>query len=230
MNTQDTNDPFETAENVQEPSRLFFGQNFFDMYYCILEKGGANRGKPPFDPNVHKPEQRRTSITLNIVPLPGSKIKFGIDRELVAEIWDGEWSKIILPSIKALGLTSRDLVGKYVKVELVNTGSYVNNKGETKQLSVPKYLEVFADETSCQIAADVIFGKTNTEQPKEEAFSAKAPNDNDAEKAIAFKFLPALITQAGKDPSRVAELLKSNNLVGRYFDLNSPEVISLITA
>lgn len=229
MNTQDTNnDPFETAGNVQEPSKHFFGQNFFDMYFCILEKGGANKGKPPFDPNVHSPDKKRTAITINIVPLPDSKIKFGIDRELIAEF--GDWPKIILPSIKALGLTPRDLVGKYVKVELVNVGNYVNSKGETKQLTTPKYLEVYTDEATCQAASDALYGNNHTEQPDEEAFPAKAPNGNDAEKAIALKFLPALITQAGKEPSKVAELLKSNNLVGKYFDLNSPEVISLITA
>lgn len=220
-------DPFDSANNAKAPSKYFFGINYFDMYHCVLEKGGANKGKPPFDANIHKPEQMRTSINLSIVPLTGSKATFPIERNLIAEF--GDWPMVILPSIKALGLTPRDLVGKAVKVELVVTGSYVNNKGETKQLTTPKYLEVYTDEATCQAAADAIFGKANTEQ-QEEAFPAKAPNGNNPERDIALKFLPALITQAGKDPSKVADLLASNNLVGKYFNLNSPEVINLITS
>lgn len=231
MNTQDSNnlDPFESANNAKPQIKYFFGINFFDMYHCILEKGGPNKGKPPFDPNLHKPEQMRTSINLSIVPLTGSKAKFPIERNFIADFPNGDWQTIVLPSIHALNLTPRDLVGKAVKVELVPSGSYVNNKGETKPLSVPKYLEVYPDEASCQAASDAHFNNNHTEQ-QEEAFPAKNPNGNDAEKAIALKFLPALITQAGKDPEKVAELLASNNLVGKYFNLNSQEVIDLITA
>lgn len=226
MNTQDNNniDPFDSANNAQVPSKNFFGLNMFDMYYCALIKG---QGKVPFDPNMHQSAQKRTAVNISIAPLTGSKATFPIERQLIAEF--GDWPEVIMPSIRALGLTAREMNGKFVKVELVPTGTYVKN-GETKQLTTPRYLEVFADEATCQAASDTIFSKANTEQLDEEAFPAKAPNGNNPERDIALKFLPALITQAGKEPSKVAELLASNNLVGKYFNLNSPEVINLITA
>lgn len=222
MNTQDNNDPFDSANNAQVPSRHFFGLNMFDMYYCALIKG---QGKVPFDPQMHQPGQKRTAINISISPLTGSKATFPIERQLIAEF--GDWPTVIMPSIRALGLTAREMNGKFVKVELVPTGTYVKN-GETKQLTTPRYLEVYADEATCQAASDALFNN-HTEQPDEEAFPTKAPNGN-GEREIALKFLPALVNQAGKDPQKVAELLAANNLVGRYFNLNSPEVIKLITA
>lgn len=216
-----TQDPFESAGNAVEPSRHFFGLNMFDVWFCALVKG---QGKVPFDPQVHQPGQKRTAVNISIAPLPGSGANFPIERNLIAE--SKEWAGVILPSIKALGLTPKELNGKYVHVEIVPTGeSYTDKAGVVKSKTTPKYLEVYGDETSCLAASNAFFG--NYTEQQEEAFPV---GNGNAERDVALKFLPALINQAGKDPQRVAELLANNSLVAKYFNINSPEVVQLIAA
>lgn len=218
-------DPFEAANEAKEPSKHFFGLNMFDIWYCALIKG---QGKVPYDPQMHQNQKQFTAVHISIAPLPGSGAKFPLERQLISE--SKEWAGVILPSIHALNLTPRDLNGKYVHVEIVPTGeTYTDKQGVVKTKTTPKYVEVYTDENACYAASSAFFGNHNTEQPEEEAFSATAPTNN-GEKAVAEKFLPALVNQANKDPQKVAELLVGNNLVGKYFNINSPEVIKLITA
>jgi hypothetical protein len=215
-------DPFEAAEIAVEPvyTKHFFGQVWFDLYFCALIKG---QGKVPFDPTMHKPEQKRTSITLTVTPLSGSSATFPLERNLIAE--SREWAGIILPSIKALGKTVKELHAAFVQVEIVPTGeTYKDKQGVEKQKTTPKFVAVYPDEFSCQAASDALFGSNNhTEQPT-------APNGNgNAEREVALKFLPALATQANKDPLKLAELIAANSLVGKYFTINSPEVIAILS-
>lgn len=212
-------DPFEAANNATEPVyvRNFFGQCWFDVYFCALVKG---QGKVAFDPAIHK--QKFTAINLSIQPLAGSSAKFPIERQLIAE--SKEWASIILPSIKALGKTPKELHGSFVQVEIVPTGEkYTAKDGTVKEKSTPKFVAVFPDEASCQRVNDAHFGNpANNTEP------TSAPNGN-AEREVALKFLPALATQAGKDPLKLSELIASNGLVSKYFNINSPEVIAVLS-
>lgn len=220
MTTQNVNDPFEAADEAKEPvyNKVFFGQVFFDLYYCALIKG---QGKVPFDSQVHKPEQKRTSIGLTIVPLTGSNATYSFERNLIAE--SKEWASVILPSIKALGLTTRELHSRFVQIEIVPTGEKYQDKNtkEWKEKTTAKFIKVFADEATCQAAADSVFGASNTEQPT-------IPQNGNAEREVALKFLPALAHQAGKDREKMKALLEQNTLVGKYFDITSPEVLEVL--
>lgn len=215
-------DPFEAADNATEPvfTKHFFGQNFFDVWFCALVKG---QGKVPFDPAQHQPGQKRTAINISIQPLAGSKAQFPFERNLIAE--SREWASFVLPSIKALGKTAKELHAQFVQIKIVETGeSYTDKNGVEKKKTTAKYVKVFANEADCQAAAEAVFGGNNhTEQPTVEN------GNGNAEREVALKFLPALATQAGKDPSRMAELLANNSLVGKYFTINSPEVITLLS-
>lgn len=213
-------DVFGSADNAVEPTfnKVFFGQVFFDLYFCALIKG---TGKVPFDPAQHKPEQKRTSITLTVVPLPNSGATYNFERNLIAE--SKEWASIVLPSIKALGLATRDLHSRFVQIEIVPTGErYTDKQGATKEKTTAKFVQVFADETSCQAVADSVFGNGNnhTEQP-----TVTTPQNGNTEREVALKFLPALAHQAGKDREKMKALLEQNPFVGKYFDITSPEVL-----
>jgi len=50
------------------------------------------------------------------------------------------------------------------------------------------------------------------------------------EQETAAKFLPALWKQAAGDVTRFSELIAGNPLTSKYFSINSPEVLALVTA
>jgi hypothetical protein len=222
-----SDDVWESAENAEEPKRSFFGQVEFDMWFCALVKG---QGKVPFDPSQHK--QRFTAIDMVISPLSSSGATFNTERHLIAE--SKEWAGTILPSIKALGLTPRELNQKWVHYELVKTGSYTKN-GEEKALTTPKFLAYFNTEEEAEQAMIAKYNSSNVEEDpmvntNTEPVEVHNPtNGNGNEKAIAEKFIPVLVAQAKGDMASLANLIASNNLVAKYFNINSPEVLEALT-
>lgn len=214
-------DPYEAADEAQPRARTFFGQVHFDIWPCILQKGV---GKVPFDPALHKVEQRRTAIQICIVPLPSSNATFTTDRNYVD--FEDDWTRITNPSIKALGSSCRSLHDKYVKYELVPTGrKYVNSLGEERTATAIRFLAIYNTLEEAEAAAAALYGG------KSEPTLAPAPPipDEHPERLVALKFLPALVTQAGGDPVKLDTILKANPLVFRYFNIGSPEVIALLT-
>ncbi len=216
-------DPFDAANNATEPTfaKNFFGQSWFDVWFCALVKGV---GKVPFDPAQHK--QKFTAIDLSIQPLAGSKATFPVERKMIAE--SKEWASVILPSIKALGKTPKEMHAAYVQVEIVPTGEkYTDKNGETKEKTTPRFVKVFATEAECLAASEEMFGSNGNGTTHTEP--AQPTTNGNAEREVALKFLPALATQAGKDPLKLAELIAANSLVGKYFTINSPEVIAVLS-
>ena len=235
-----TDDPYDSAMNSEwNPSLTIFGQCSVDVWYCVLQKG---QGKVPFDPGQHSIDQRCTAIDIAIQPLPGSKAQFATERGLIAE--SREWAQIVKPSLRALNIDLRAINGHYVRAELVPTGqTYTNSQGETKQRTTIKFVAIYNSLDECQAAADAFFAargsasssSTESAVPPSESAGTQTPvgassngnGTNDTEKTTAAKFLPALWNASGKDITKFAEMLAKNPLVSKYFDLNSPEVLSL---
>jgi len=222
--SNDVNDVWESAENAQLLPSIYFGQVHISPWFCVLEKGV---GRVPYDPQVHRADQKRTALDIEIQPLPSSGLEFAIVRNLIAE--DRDWAGTILPSIKALGIAPKDLHQKWARVDLVETGKkYTNRNGEEKKLTTLKFLEVYQTEAECEAAAAKLFGKTATDTPAPAAAPASSGNGN-AEKETAKMFLPALWKQAGQDVTKFMELINNNPLTSKYFTVNSPEVLNLVT-
>lgn len=233
-NGNGTVDPWESAANAVVPPRTYFGQVSLDVWFCVLEKG---IGRTPFDPGMHKPEQKRTAITIEVQPLASSNLEFAVRRELIAE--SREWAGIVLPSIKALGLNPKDVNGKFVQCELTETGrKYTNASGEEKTATTIKFLAAFDSEAACEQAAGAATRASEQAQAAaaaaQPAPAAAAPvnggNGSNREQETAAKFLPALWRQAAGDVTRFSELIAGNPLTSRYFSINSPEVLALVTA
>lgn len=221
MTTHDLLDDVMTP-SYQEGPKTFFGRFDVDVHHVALIKGV---GKVEFDPNQHKAEQRCTAIDISIAQLgPGRP---PIERSVIAE--SKEWAKLILPSLQALGVTVRALVGKYVRVESIPTGqTYVNANGETKDRTTLRFVEVFDSFEACQEASDVYWATRRIGQA-----DTPAPTNGtggDAERETAKKFLPALWKKAGGDVDAFGTLLAGNPIVSRHFDLSSPEVAELVAA
>lgn len=244
------NDPWERAENPQTRSSEFWGQVEISLYNAVLVKGV---GKAPFDPQQHKPEQMVTGIDIHIAPLAEQNVSFQVSRSMIAE--SKEWASLVLPSIKALGLSVRELNGKWARVGQKGTGSnYTNQNGETRERTTFEFIKVFATEDECR--ADFLAnghpmpdldtntngtyggngnanangaGGTNGNTP------AQAAPPNNTERETALKFLRVIVENAARGQSdltvvrnTVAAQTATMPLVSKYFTVDSPETMNLI--
>lgn len=230
--TQPTNDPLEAAQNAQLRPAEFWGEVSLATWFAVLVKG---TGKVAFDPQQHAIEKRVTAIDINIYCLPEQNFNKPITRGVIAE--SREWAGTILPSIKALGVTLKDLSGKFAHVVAVPTGGkYTNNAGEQKDQTTLKFVAVFNTEAECRAAYLAAGGKdrrggaaTSDVEQVTEAAPANGAVAN-PEKETAKAFLPALAKQAKGDVTRMGQLIAQMPLINKFFTVNSPEVQEAMVA
>ena len=213
-------DIWDSIDNVELPTGTYFGKVNFDVWYCVLRKG---EGAVPFDPNQHSLEERRTQIHIMITPLTSSRAQFITERKCLAE--SHEWAKIILPSIKALGLKSaRELEHRWVQYVMQPTGrSYTDKNGAEKQTTVPKFLAVYDSEEQAEQARNELYATAPSGQEPQPSDESENP-----ERKVAELFLKSLVQTVGKDRDKVAALLASQPLVSKYLTVDSPEVEELL--
>lgn len=225
--------PYESAMKAEyNPSRTYFGEVNIDTWFCVLVKG---QGKIPFDPGIHSADQRCTAIEITIYPLSTRANAKPLKRELIAE--SREWAQIIKPSLVALNTDLRALNGRWVQVESVPTGQKYQDKatGELRDSTTFKFVALYDSEEACQKAADAFFasrGHADTEHSATQEAGSSPPNGNganDKERETAAKFLPALWKASGGDVFKFGQMIASNQLTSKYFDLQSKEVLDLIS-
>ena len=220
------NDPLESAANVTFGPRDYFGQVQVDAYYCVLIKG---QGKMLFDPAVHSADMRRTALDINILPLPGTtRDSRPIHRELIAE--SAEWSRIVLPSIKALGLPGpKALVGAWVRYQMVPTGRKYTDKstGAQKDATTIKFVAVYATEAECRAAFDAYQAQPDVAPRSEQQPAGAASNP---ERAAAYEFLKVIVAQHKSNPAALAATIAANPIISKYFTVDSPETKALLAA
>ena len=231
MSNQVSNDPWESAENPQLRAMEIWGAAQIDTYYCVLQKGV---GKIPFDPNVHPLDQRRTAIDIVVTSLPEMNMDKPARRELIAE--SREWAGIIHPSIKALGISARELNGKFVQVKFKPTGdTYTNGNGEVKEKTTFDFVKIFANEAACR--ADFQQSQNQPAGQPQAAVQSTAPNPNDnAEKQTALAFLKVIVENACKNQTDLTairnmvsqQIVAYGGPVAKFFTVDSPEAMQLI--
>ena len=216
--------PWMTAETAKPLPRTYFGHLMINCWYCTLQKG---YGKVPFDPSQDSVDQRRTAIDISISPLPSSRAKFDTERSLIAE--SQTWAKIVLPSIKALDVSLRDLNEKYVQYEMVETGrTWTSKQGEEKHETMPVFKAVFDTLDEAEAAAAELYGGNGNGASDEDQEAPAGNNGADAQRQTAQAFLPALWMQSGHDVTKLAELIANNPLTSKFFTVSSPEVIAVV--
>ena len=212
-------DVWESAENAKPPSSTFFGEVNLDVWFCALIKG---EGKVPFDAVVHKPQQKRTAIDITITPLASRGVTWSIERGLIAE--SRQWAGMTLPSIKGLGVSPKELNGKYVRYEMKPTGrTWTGTDGAEKTETVPVFSALFQSEDECEEAANAFYNAPADDDTKD------VEQPSTAEKETAAKFLPAFWAQAKGDVAAFDKLIIGNPLTGKYFTLSSPEALAVIS-
>jgi len=214
-------DVWNSADNAVPRPSVFFGRVDFDLYHCVLRKG---EGAVVFDPAQHKEQEKRTNISITVTPLSSSPYQFLTERRVLAE--SREWASKVLPSIKALGLSTRELNNRWVRYEMVPTGrKFTGNDGIEKEATTFKFLQVYCNEDAAEAAAAELYSSNAEESTDSEPATS---GDNGAERNTALSFLPGIVNMAGKDKSKVATMLAGMPLVSKYFTVDSPEVQELL--
>lgn len=226
-------DPLDTLDNPEVRSPEYFGKMHLHTWFCVLEKGV---GKREFDPARDAIDARRTAVKLMLVPLTEHNSRYDIMRELIVE--SKEWAALVLPSIKALGITARELDQKWVKLTFQPTGRTYTKTDDTganvtKDATTFKLLAVYPDEDACRAAYLAEHGTNGTTSAAAPAPAQTAPTNGNgsplsAEKATALKFVKALVGQVAGDEAALAAKMASMPLIAKHFNASSPEVIELI--
>ncbi len=205
-----TYDPWEAAGEQQTQKRV--AQINFDLWACVWE----NKTVAPFDEQIHKISDRLTNVTMDFTTLTGKNFQFNH----IAE-WS-DWQQTTLPSVMALdvpGATSpgeklKKMNGQWVEYE-IEEREYTKKGGGTGTALAVKFLTFLGDR-----AAAEAYTKTDSDDAPE----APPAGDNGKDRAVAAQFLGPLWAQAGKDPDKMADLLKSMPMVSQFFTIDSPEV------
>ncbi len=233
------NDPFDAATNAGERSNTYFGKIEVNVSFVKLIKGA---GQVPFMDGTDNPNDRCTAIHIILNPIEASGLTQLVERKLIAE--SGTWSRIMWPSLRDnCGLKNlRDLNGQWAKVEMVKTGRvYEDKRGEKHEETTFKFLAVYSNAGEATTAflrergtapddtlnIDMGHGAgaplSGTIKGVDGSVSASNP-----ERDTALQFLGALVKQANGDKTKLASMIATMPMIGKYFTADSPEVVQLM--
>ena len=219
-----TDDPFDSATNATLAPRAYYGQIQVHAWFCALIKG---TGKVPFDAGQHKPEDRRTAVDIEIIPLPEQNVSFAVRRETIAE--SREWAGIILPSLKALGLgNARDADNQWGKLVQVPSGrKYRSSGGEEKEATTFKFLALYASEDECRRAYFAEVKRQPDAGPQ--AAPQTAPNGNGSKAhETAVQFIGAFAKMNRYDVEATRKACATQTAITGAVDINSPEFVEIV--
>ena len=219
-------DPLDSADNATLTPRAYYGKLEIDAWFCALVKG---TGKVPFDPAVHK--QRATALDISLLPIAEQNVSFPIARNMIAE--SREWAGVVLPSIKALGVTAKELNGRFVKLSQVPSGRIYEAKdkqgnptGEKKEATTLKFLAIYPDEAACVAAYKAETGRDGNNGNGHEAPSA--PPAPAAPASVAKPFVAAFARKNAWDIEKTKADCKGQPLITAAVDIESPEFVAII--
>lgn len=233
--------PWEQAMNPPTPTQMYWGKIEIDARLVCLVKGV---GKVDYTPGTVMPDGSEprpvTAIKIQMYPLVEHNLQFDLWPLDVVANGNNEWGKVILPSLRAMGITDlKDVNGKFACVELVPTGEKYTSKkdGLEKEKTTYKFLKLFADQAACQADFHQVNGGASAPAAPAAAAPTNGGNGN-KEKETAEKFLKVFVENAmrsaggdlDKASKDLSEKLAAQPLVSKYFTADSPEVINLMMA
>lgn len=222
-------DPFESAVQDAESASHYFGRMIVDAQFVILKKGQAKQAWV----EGMDTDGRTTEVSLRLNPLDITGFNRMVERQVISN--SGEWSRIVWPSLRDLGVKAlREIEGQWAHVEMVPSRKYINKNGEEVQGTTFKFVKLFTLESDCVKAWEELIGSDANQ-----AHSTTANNSNgavsqtpanDAEKAAAMGFLPHIVNANKHDLTALANALASMSPLNKYFTVESPEVQTLLKA
>lgn len=243
-------DEAEKREAERRASRpmSFYGKLELNGRKVVLEKG-APMGKRDFDPDMDDPDLERLAIRITVEPV-SERATRNFEREFLSNSPEADLFK---QSAQALGVRVPELMGQYIRVDLVEDprlGTFTDRTtGAPRTRSAAVVREVFPDEQTCREASDARYGGGGgakqtathagdwgvTTSPATSApVSGVAPNVRVSgtpptmARDTAAHFLPGLLKTCGGDRERFLQALGQNKLLAQHFDETSPEVQKLL--
>lgn len=226
-------DPFDAATEAGNRPDAFFGRMEVDAQFVVLKKGQSKRAWVEGDDT----DGKCTEITFRLNPLDVTNMTRMVERNMIAEY--SEWSKIVWPSLRDLGVKNvREVNGKWVHVELVKNGrTWTNRDGDKTEGTTFKFIALHDSEADCVAAWEAAFDNNGGSQPRvagtapgSNSAPTSTPQPNDAEKAVAAQFLPAIVNANKGDLVALEQALASMSPLNKYFTIDSPEVQELLKA
>lgn len=219
-----SNDPFDTATELGDRKPVYYGRMEVTATFVSMAKG---QPKAVFDEALHSADNRRTEVHFIMNPIDAMSLTQLLERKCIAEF--SEWSKIVWPSLRDLGLKNpRELNGKWAKLEIVKTGrTYTSSRGEVQESSTFRFVAIYntAAEATAAYVADggKVTAPADDETQIDMSPGAGAPVSN-AERDTAYQFLKVLVKQAGFDDGKLAASIGQMPMIKAHFSVNSPEV------
>lgn len=218
-------DIFDEIQNATAQARVFFGEIRIEAWPVVFveNQSTGKKEKVPFDPNSHRAADKRNNVKITVLCLPETGAKFDLSQETLDT--DERWYKYSLGSIKALNLTVKQLIGKWVKADRVETSKeYSGRDGSKKKETAVVILAVYNTEQECREAYFAEGGAA----PDLWRPAAAPVADDDGKKRAALAFLAPLWGKAAGDVDKFREILDKNPAVSQYYGFDSPEVQALI--
>ena len=214
-------DPMAAAVSDAESASHYFGRLQVDAQFVVLKKG---QSKQVWSEGMDT-DGRTTEVIIRLNPLDVTGMTRMVERNVLSN--SGEWSRIVWASLRDLGVKQlRDIDNQWAHVSMVPSGRKWTNKEGAEVIGTTfKFVKLFGLESDCVKAWEDLQGGTQAHsQP------AAQPAVNDAEKAAAAQFLPHIVGANKHDLNALANALASMAPINKYFDINSPEVVSLLGA
>jgi hypothetical protein len=240
-------DEAEKREAERRASRpmSFYGKLELNGRKVVLEKG-APMGKRDFDPDMDDPDLERLAIRITVTPV-SERATRNFEREFLSNSPEADLFK---QSAQALGVRVPELMGQYIRVDLVEDprlGTFTDRTtGAPRTRSAAVVREVFPDEQTCREASDARYGggggakqtaahagdwgvaTTPTTEPVVKPNVRASGTPPTMARDTAAHFLPGLLKTCGGDPERFLQALAQNKLLAQHFDADSPEVQKLL--
>jgi hypothetical protein len=165
---------------------------------------------------------------------------YSIDRTMQAHSRKRpDWTKVVLPSLKKLGIEDpmTQVHKHWVHIELVKTGEYTNKDGEQKNLTTPRFLEIFDSREACNTAAEAFWNERRNNDGGHvnghdvQAKNTPQPVEEHPQRTMLLTLLPAMWTAAQQQPDANAafqQMLEANPLMkDAGITMTSTEVIDI---
>ncbi len=233
MSTAVAVDPFDVATSEGERQPHYWGKVEVSAQFVTLRKG---EGKQPFNPAVDPVEDRRTEVDFIFNPIDAMNLATMLQRQVIAE--SPAWKRVVWPSLRALGCKSaREVDGKFAKLELAKTGrTWTDRSGGIREETTFRFLAMFNSEAEC--VADFHKARGGKPEPTEDDpagdvdMSPTVPTTDgsvgtEAERQTALEFLPFFVKQANGNKAALAQAIAGQEMIARYFTIDSPEVQAL---
>lgn len=196
-----------------------------DAWDCVLAKGV---GKVPFSPAVHRPEQRRVNVVIELLAERRDGSTYALKQE---DINNGSKSKITLKSLEELGvetlgqLRALNSAGRWAEVVKVPTGQKYAAKKDSADGSIKagdlipeqalKFLRLFGDRDEAKAAEQEFYTPKNGAAAGDgrnvpQPLSASETSIDQAAKDALLKTLPVLWQAAQQQPAVFQGMLAAN--------------------